>query len=116
MNLKLRLAAVAASAIACCSLARAQTMTISESAAYDALATSPSGSLLISNSTNTNNQGQCASTSLINSFQYLQQIAPGNYPNNNLTGGAGTANAITSRNQLDANIISGGSGGDQGDT
>ncbi len=93
-----------------------QTTIVSESAAYNALATSPSGSLLISNSTNTSNQGQCALTSLINSFQYLQQIAPGNYPNNNLTGGAGTANAITSRNQLDGNIISGGSGGDQGDT
>jgi hypothetical protein len=52
---------------------------------------------------------------MINSFQYLQQIAPGTY-GTSLTGGAGTANAVTARNQLDGNIISGGSGGDQGDT
>jgi hypothetical protein len=115
MFVRFRIATALAVVLISATFARAQTTIVSESAAYNALATSPSGSLLISNSTNTNDQGQCASTSLINSFQYLQNIAPGNY-GTNLTGGAGTANAINSRNQLDTAIVSGGSGGDQGDT
>jgi hypothetical protein len=114
MSSKLRILGSLSIVLVFCSVGRGQTTTISESAAYNALATSTSGSLLISNSTNTNDQGQCASTSLINSFQYLQRIAPGNY-GTNLTGGAGTANAITSRNQLDNSIVTGGSNGDQGD-
>jgi hypothetical protein len=117
MSAKLRSAAFLAIVLASCTVAQAQGVTIiSESAAYNALATSPSGSLLISNSTNTANQGQCASTSMINSFQYLQQMYPGTYGSMALTGGAGTANAVNSRNQLDTAITSGGSGGDQGDT
>ncbi len=115
MRVKLPFAAPLAIVLACCPLAVAQTTIYSESTAYNALATSPSGSLLISNSTNTSNQGQCASTSMINSFQYLQQMYPGTY-GTMLTGGAGTANAVNSRNQLDTAIVSGGSGGDQGDT
>ncbi len=112
MTAKLRLAASLAILLAFCPLARAQTTTLTESGAYSAIA-----SLLISNSTNTNNQGQCASTSLINSFQYLQNTYPSVYgTSGSLTMGNGTANAVNARNQLDANIISGGSGGDQGDT
>ena len=114
MTAKLRLVACSAIVLCCCSFVRATTI-YSESTAYDALATSPSGSLLISNSTNSSNQGQCTSTSMINSFQFLQQMYPGTY-GTMLTGGAGTANATTSRDALDAAITSGGSGGDQGDT
>ena len=92
-------------------LARAADFALSESSTYDAIA-----NLLISNSTNAQDQGQCASTSLINSFQYLQAAYPAVYGTSGaLTGGNGTANAVTSRNQLDANITGGSQGGLQGD-
>jgi hypothetical protein len=108
MMVKLRFAAFLAAVVVCCPIARAD-FTYSESSAYNTIA-----ALLLTNTSNTNDQGECAATSLMNSFQYLQNIAPSNY-GTNLTGGAGTANAASSRDTLDGLITGGPQGGLQGD-
>jgi hypothetical protein len=97
MTLKLRFAAFLVVAMSWGSVARAD-FSYSESSAYNAIA-----SMLLTNTSNTSDQGECAATSLMNSFQYLQNIAPGTY-GTNLTQGSGTAAAASARDTLDMSI------------
>jgi hypothetical protein len=121
MRLTLRVVAAMALVTGCVSLARAQVVvsttngnviTYSETG-YNSLM---AGSLLLTNTTGVNG-GQCAATSLINSFQFLQQAYPSIY-GTSLTGGtsANTASGGTLQTALDNMINSGGTGsGFQGD-
>jgi hypothetical protein len=115
MSSRLRVIASLAIVVLFSAVARAD-FTYTESASY-----APVASLLLTNSSNTNNQGQCASTSMMNSFLYLQNTYPSTYTNSGgsasltMNTTSGTA-LINQRNMLDSNIVNGPQGGLQGDT
>ena len=97
MTSRLRVGSALAIVLLFSSLGRADTYSVTRESGYDTIANS-----LLTNGTGPFG-GQCASTSLMNSFLYLQSQYPGVY-GTSLTTEGGTKTAIQSRNDLDTSI------------
>ncbi len=96
MIAKTRLIAALAIVLGYTSLARAQT-TVSESGTYQSLITSGS---ILSNGSDGNGVGECAATSIYNSFQFLQASNSGVYNGTELLTGSQSSSGTATRDDL----------------